>query len=74
MSRIDLADIRAERVLGEWETLTARAAKVYDGLADDTKPAFYELVYMLCLMQTNINRLYISGESRSWSRLGLALS
>ena len=28
-----------------------------------TKPAYFELVYMLCLMQTNLNKLYIACES-----------
>lgn len=50
----------AERVLDEWETLTARAQAVYDALDTSAQPAFYQLVLMLCQMQTNINRLYIS--------------
>jgi hypothetical protein len=53
---------RAERVLGEWESITARAGKVYESLDEATKPAYFELVYMLCLMQTNLNKLYISCE------------
>jgi hypothetical protein len=44
----------AERVLGEWEDLSERAGKVYEGLDEDTKPAFYELVYMLVLGQVNL--------------------
>jgi hypothetical protein len=64
--RIERADtIRAERVLGEWESITARAGKVYESLDEATKPAYFELVYMLCLMQTNLNKLYISCESFS---------
>lgn len=50
----------AERVLGDWQAITDRAAKVHEQLDKDTKPAFFELVYMLCLMQTNLNELYIS--------------
>ena len=48
-------------MLGEWESLVERSAKVYDGLPTETKPAFFELVYMLCLMQANLNRLYVAG-------------
>ena len=54
---------RAENVLGEWESLVKRAAIVYDGLPTETQPAFFELVYMLCLMQANLNRLYVAGRS-----------
>ncbi|OCF76927.1 hypothetical protein I204_02636 [Kwoniella mangroviensis CBS 8886] len=52
----------AERVLDEWQSITDRAAKIYEGLPEDTKPAFYQQVYMLCLMQTNLNKLYVSAE------------
>ncbi|ORY30028.1 hypothetical protein BCR39DRAFT_598553 [Naematelia encephala] len=52
----------AERVLGAWQDLTERASKVHASLPDDTKPAFYEMVYGLCLMQTNLNKLYIAAE------------
>ena len=47
-------------MLGEWQAITEQAAKVYSGLDDETRPAFFELVYMLCLMQTNLNELYIA--------------
>ncbi|WVF70255.1 hypothetical protein IAT40_005044 [Kwoniella sp. CBS 6097] len=50
----------AERVLAEWEAITERAGKVYDGLPEETRPAFFELVYMLCLAQTNLNKLYMA--------------
>lgn len=53
---------RAERVLGEWTSLTKRAGKVYHKLDKETRPAFFQLVYMLCAMQTNLNKLYIAGE------------
>lgn len=53
---------RAERVLSDWHAITDRAAKVYEGLDEVTKPAYFELVYMLCLMQTNLNELYVSCE------------
>ncbi len=49
-------------MLGQWQDITDRAEKVYHALDKDTKPAFYEQVYMLCLMQTNLNNLYISAE------------
>ncbi|KAL7419426.1 hypothetical protein Q5752_006264 [Cryptotrichosporon argae] len=49
----------ADRILEDWEALTARAKKVYDALPQQTRPAFYQNVYMLCQMQTNINKLYI---------------
>ncbi|WWD16299.1 hypothetical protein CI109_100725 [Kwoniella shandongensis] len=52
----------AERVLGEWQDITDRAEKVYHSLDKETKPAFYEQVYLLCLLQTNLNKMYISGE------------
>ena len=54
---------RAERVLEEWQNITDRAAKVYDVLDKDTQPAYFELVYMLCLMQTNVHKLYMACES-----------
>lgn len=56
---------RAERVLDEWNGITDRAAKVYEGLDKQAKPAYFELVYMLCQMQTNLNELYVSCESSS---------
>lgn len=55
---------RAERILDEWHSITDRAAKVYERLDKETQPAYFELVYMLCLMQTNLNELYISCEYR----------
>jgi len=61
-----LADrFRAERVLGEWDSLVDRSGKVYESLPTETKPAFFELVYMLCAMQANLNRLYVAGTSAS---------
>jgi len=56
-----LTKYRAERVLAEWEELVERSAKVYHSLNEETKPAYFELVYMLCLMQYNLNNLYIAG-------------
>ncbi|WVR07866.1 hypothetical protein IAU60_004909 [Kwoniella sp. DSM 27419] len=50
----------AERVLEEWQGITLRAEKVYHSLDAVTKPAFYQQVYLLCLLQTNLNQLYIS--------------
>lgn len=35
---------------------------MYHSLPKDTQPAFFEQVYMLCLLQTNLNKLYISAE------------
>lgn len=55
--------------MGEWESITERAGKVYHSLPEETQPAFYELVYMLCLAQTNLNRLYMAGGSLSISSL-----
>jgi hypothetical protein len=51
---------RAERVLEEWQNITDRAGTVYDSLDKDTQPAYFELVYMLCLMQTNVHKLYMA--------------
>lgn len=53
---------RAERVLAQWEELVERSAKVYHSLNEDTQPAYFELVYMLCLMQYNLNKMYIAGK------------
>ncbi|WWD20430.1 hypothetical protein CI109_104906 [Kwoniella shandongensis] len=50
----------AERVLAEWDDLTHRAGKVYDQLPKDTKPAFFQSVYMLCAAQANLNRLHMA--------------
>ena len=69
---MDRANCRAERVQHEWDTLAARAKKVHDHLPKDTQPAFYQLVYMLCEMQANINRLYIAGEHSPLSVCSLA--
>ena len=51
---------RAERVLQEWQDITDRAGKVYYSLDKDTQPAYFELVYMLCLIQTNVHKLYMA--------------
>ncbi|WVQ84804.1 hypothetical protein IAT38_006961 [Cryptococcus sp. DSM 104549] len=50
----------AERILAEWDGLTVRAQEVYDGLPDETKPAFFQLVLMQCAAQANLNRLHIA--------------
>lgn len=55
--------IRAERVVSEWQGLTTRAGKVYDQLPKETQPAFFQLVYMLCAAQENLNKLHIAGQS-----------
>ena len=52
---------RAERVQSEWDDLEKRADKISQMLPEDTQPAFYEPVLMLCSMQANLNRLYIEG-------------
>lgn len=61
---MDELTTRAERVQLEWDTLSARAKRVYDHLPKETQPAFFQSVYMLCQMQSNINRLYIAGKLR----------
>ncbi|WVR07937.1 hypothetical protein IAU60_004980 [Kwoniella sp. DSM 27419] len=50
----------AERVLAEWDDLAHRAGVIYAQLPKDTKPAFYQSVYMLCLGQANLNRLHMA--------------
>lgn len=35
----------AERVLGRWQALAARASSIHDRLDEQVKPAFYQLVY-----------------------------
>lgn len=53
--------IRAERMLSEWHDLTSRAGQIYDQLPKETQPAFFQLVYMLCAAQENLNKLHIAG-------------
>jgi hypothetical protein len=62
LNKTDILTCRAERVLEEWQNITDRAGKVYDSLDKDTQPAYFELVYMLCLMQTNVHKLYMACE------------
>ncbi|OWZ51928.1 hypothetical protein C356_02122 [Cryptococcus neoformans c45] len=50
----------AERVVSEWQGLTTRVGKVYDQLPKETQPAFFQLVYMLCAAQENLNKLHIA--------------
>ena len=64
-----LLTCRAERIQVEWDDLESRAKEVHDHLPESRRAAFFQLVYMLCQMQANINRLYIAGEYDASSRL-----
>jgi hypothetical protein len=50
----------AERVLADWNDLVARATAVDAELGEAYKAPFFENVYMLCLMQANLNKMYMA--------------
>lgn len=52
---------RADRILADWKALEQRAGKVYDQLGE-RKLAFYEMIYVQILLQTNLHELYNAGE------------
>lgn len=52
---------RSNRILSDWRTLEKRASKVFEQL-DETKTAFYEMIYVQIQLQANLNELYNSGE------------
>ncbi|GFZ44409.1 LOW QUALITY PROTEIN: hypothetical protein JCM24511_02131 [Saitozyma sp. JCM 24511] len=58
--RVQPDRFRAESVLAEWDKLVTRAGAVYSALDVDTKPAFFQQVYLLCMMQENLNRLHLA--------------
>lgn len=51
---------RADRILADWKALEKRASKVHDEL-DDRKMAFYEMIYIQIVLQTNLHELYNAG-------------
>jgi hypothetical protein len=53
---------RANRIVTDWKALEQRARTVH-GQLGETKIAFYEMIYVQILLQTNLNELYIAGES-----------
>ena len=53
---------RANRILADWKALEKRAKTIHAQLGE-TKLAFYEMIYVQILLQTNLNELYIAGES-----------
>jgi hypothetical protein len=53
---------RANRILADWKALEKRAKTIHAQLGE-TKIAFYEMIYVQILLQTNLNELYIAGES-----------
>jgi hypothetical protein len=53
---------RANRILADWQALEKRAKTIHAQLGE-TKIAFYEMIYVQILLQTNLNELYIAGES-----------
>jgi len=48
--------------LADWKALENRARIVHAQLGEP-KIAFYEMIYVQILLQTNLNELYIAGES-----------
>lgn len=38
-------DLEAENILGRWRDITHKGAAQYDGMEEEYKPAFYQLVY-----------------------------
>ena len=52
---------RANRILADWKALEKRAKTIHAQLGE-TKLAFYEMIYVQILLQTNLNELYIAGE------------
>lgn len=53
---------RANRILADWKALEKRAKTIHTELGEP-KVAFYEMIYVQILLQTNLNELYIAGES-----------
>lgn len=53
---------RANRISADWKALAKRAKTIHTQLGE-TKLAFYEMIYVQILLQTNLNELYIAGES-----------
>ena len=53
---------RANRILADWKALEKRAKAIHAQLGEP-KVAFYEMIYVQILLQTNLNELYIAGES-----------
>jgi hypothetical protein len=51
---------RANRILADWKALRKRAKTIHARLGE-TKIAFYEMIYVQILLQTNLNELYIAG-------------
>jgi hypothetical protein len=54
--------IRFHTIVEDWERLEARAKAVYDGLPEESKVPFYELIYVSIRLQANLNRLSLAGE------------
>jgi hypothetical protein len=48
--------------LADWKALEKRAKTIHAQLGE-SKVAFYEMIYVQILLQTNLNELYIAGES-----------
>ncbi|KAK0483015.1 glycoside hydrolase family 115 protein [Armillaria luteobubalina] len=50
----------AEAVMSAWDTLMGATTKIHDQLPDETKPAFFQLVYHPVAASTNLGKLLIS--------------
>ena len=50
----------ADRTLEEYQKLLARSQKVYDGLPETHKAAFYQLVHFPIAISANLNEMYVA--------------
>lgn len=58
----------ADAILAQWDTLAVDAQKVYDGLDDESKPAYYEMILQPVLGGQVVNQIYVSaGKNRLYT-------
>ncbi|KAK0237297.1 hypothetical protein EDD85DRAFT_908116 [Armillaria nabsnona] len=50
----------AETVVSAWDTLVGAATGIYDQLSEETKPAFFQLVYHPVVASANLGKMLIS--------------
>ncbi|KAK0189365.1 glycoside hydrolase family 115 protein, partial [Armillaria mellea] len=50
----------AENVVSAWDALVGAATRIYDQLSEETKPAFFQLVYHPVVASTNLGKMLIS--------------
>jgi hypothetical protein len=63
---------RANRILADWKALEKRAKAIHAQLGVQQKVAFYEMLLVQILLQTNLNELYIAGECFETGKPGWA--